>query len=342
MDSISQLALGAALGVAVVGRKAGVGKAALWGAVAGTLPDLDVFWDHGDPISNMVLHRAESHSLLWLSLFSLPMAAFVARMHSQWPLWRHWWLAIGLTLVTHPLLDWMTVYGTQLALPFTNQPYAIGSIFIVDPFYTLPLLVGVVWASVVKTKSYAGVGLRANQFGLTISTLYLFWGLAAQAHVTRIAKSDLVKKGVDFSHVLVTPTPFNSLLWRVVAISDDQYLEGFYSVFDTQASIVFDYFPRGKELSKRVESNTGLRQIRAFSQGFYKVHEESGKVLVTDLRMGIEPNYVFSFALAHSASTNTPFKMLDKPIQWSKNPDIAKTLPWLWSRMRGQFQPAPR
>ena len=126
MDSLSQLALCAAVGMAVMGRCTAVWKAALWGGVAGTLPDLDVFIDHGDAIRNMVLHRAETHAPFWLTLFSLPFAAAVARLRGEWAQWRRWWLA----LVTHPLLDAMTVYGTQLALPFSSRPYGVGSVAI--------------------------------------------------------------------------------------------------------------------------------------------------------------------------------------------------------------------
>ena len=122
MDSLSQIALGAAVGVAVMGRRTAVWKAALWGAVAGTLPDLDVFIDHGDPIRNMVLHRAETHAPFWLTLFSLPFATLVAWLSGERALWRRWWLAMWGALVTHPLLDGMTVYGTQLGLPFSNHP----------------------------------------------------------------------------------------------------------------------------------------------------------------------------------------------------------------------------
>ncbi|GHA67512.1 hypothetical protein GCM10009007_05200 [Formosimonas limnophila] len=86
MDSLSQIALGSAISVATMGRLTAVCKAALWGAVAGTLPDLDVLIDHGDAVRNMVLHRAESHSLFWLTLFSLPFAALVARIQGQWHL----------------------------------------------------------------------------------------------------------------------------------------------------------------------------------------------------------------------------------------------------------------
>jgi membrane-bound metal-dependent hydrolase YbcI (DUF457 family) len=142
MDSLSQIALGAAVSVAVMGRRTAVWKAALWGAVAGTLPDLDVLIDHGNPIRNMVLHRGETHALFWLTVFSLPFAALVARLSGEWSQWRRWALAMWLALVTHPLLDAMTVYGTQLALPFTNHPYGVGSVFIIDPLYTLPLLFG--------------------------------------------------------------------------------------------------------------------------------------------------------------------------------------------------------
>jgi inner membrane protein len=83
MDSLTQIALGASLGVAVMGRRTAVWKAAVWGGVAGLLPDLDVLVDHGDAVLNMVRHRAESHSLFYLTLLSLPMAWLVARLHGE-------------------------------------------------------------------------------------------------------------------------------------------------------------------------------------------------------------------------------------------------------------------
>jgi hypothetical protein len=82
MDSLSQLALGAAW------------KAALWGGAAGTLPDLDVVVDHGDAILNMVLHRAESHSLLFLALLAGPLGWAIARLHGEPVLARHWGAAM--------------------------------------------------------------------------------------------------------------------------------------------------------------------------------------------------------------------------------------------------------
>lgn len=336
MDSLSQIALGAAVAVATMGRRTALWKAALWGAVAGTLPDLDVLIDHGDPIRNMVLHRAETHAPFWLTLFSLPMAAFVAKLHGQWPLWRRWWLAIWLVLVTHPLLDAMTVYGTQLALPFSDHPFGVGSVFIIDPLYTLPLLAGVGWALATRG---AGRGMAANAAGLLLSTAYLGWGVAAQLHVERIARDALAAQGISAERLLVTPTAFNSLLWRIVAMSGDRYHEGFYSLLDGGRRVGFDPFERGAALAEQLQGLDGVRRIAAFSKGFYKLQADGDRVLLSDLRMGQEPAYIFTFVVAQRRSAAVPVM---PPVQLGARLDLARGLPWLWHRALGEPLPPPR
>jgi inner membrane protein len=181
MDSLTQIALGSAVGVAVMGRRTAAWKAALWGAIGGTLPDLDAFINHGDAILNMTRHRAESHALFVLTLAAPVLAWIVSRVHGEAALFRRWWLAMWLVLITHPLLDTMTVYGTQLLQPFSDYPFAVGSVFIIDLAYTLPLIVGVVAALRLKSAR----GLAWNTAGLVLSTLYLGWSVGAQQHVTR-------------------------------------------------------------------------------------------------------------------------------------------------------------
>lgn len=341
MDSISQIALGAAVSVAVMGRRTSVYKAALCGAVLGTLPDLDVLIDQGDPIANMVLHRAETHSLFWLTLASAPLAAGVAWLQGQWVLKQRWWLAVWLVLITHPLLDVMTVYGTQLALPFTDYPYGVSSVFIIDPLYTLPLLVGTAWALIARGAVHTtGRGLRANQIGLALSTAYLVWGVAAQAHTARVAQTSLTAQGIATSQILVTAAPFNTLLWRVVAMSGEHYYEGFYSVLDAAPQMTFERFDRGMALAPELQGNLGAKRIQDFSHGFYKLNEEEdGRLFITDLRMGQEPAYSFSFAVAQRGSGLTA---LAKPEQVAMRVDLERGLPWLWRRMRGEPLPSPK
>lgn len=335
MDSVSQFALGAAVGVAVMSRRTAIWKAALWGGIAGTLPDLDAFVDHGDAVSNMVFHRAASHGLFWLTLGAPLLGWIVARLHSEDAVWRRWALAMGLSLVTHPLLDTMTVYGTQLLQPFSAYPYAVGSIFIIDPLYTLPLLAGLALALARRQ----GRGLRANAWGLALSSAYLAWSAGAQWHVQGVVRDSLVASGRPAQRVLVTPAPLNTLLWRVVVMREDGYEEGFYSLLDAQPRVHLDAFASDTALYRTLQDLPAVRRVAAFSNGFYKVHEQGGEARITDLRMGQEPGYVFSFRVARREGERW-VPVVATNAGWRA--DVDRGLPWLWSRMRGHDVPPPR
>jgi inner membrane protein len=334
MDSVSQLVLGSAVSIAALGARTPVWKAALVGGVCGTLPDLDVFIDHGDPILNMTLHRAESHALFWLTLAALPIGALAARLTNQPQRWRAWCLAVWLALVTHPLLDAMTVYGTQLALPFSNHPYGVGSVFIIDPLYTLPLLIGVALA----LARGAPRGLDWNAAGLVLSTVYLGWGVAAQQMVMAVADVSLRAAGVPVQQVLVTPTAFNSVLWRVVAITPNGFLEGFYSLLDDGHQIAFQRFARGEALYAQWQGDPGVQAIARLSKGFYKMSEREGQVLITDLRMGQEPDYIFSFAVGRQAGAAVE---ASTPQLVGTRGDVQAGLRWTWRRMLGDKMASP-
>jgi len=260
----------------------------------------------------------------------------VARLSGEWALWRRWWLAMWLALVTHPLLDAMTVYGTQLALPFSNHPYGVGSIFIIDPLYTLPLLIGGVWA---LSSKGIGRGLTANAVGLAVSTAYLGWTMAAQQHVENIARASLAQQGLPADRVLVSPTAFNSVLWRVLVMEGGNYHEGFYSLLDADRTVHLDRFDQGKPLARELPPIDGVQRIMAFSKGYYKLHQNGSQVLITDLRMGQEPAYVFTFAVAQRRSPPVPLPQVQ---QISGRPDLARALPWLWRRVLGEALPPPR
>jgi inner membrane protein len=336
MDSLSQAALGAAIGVAVMGRRTKIWKAALIGAVAGTLPDLDAFYDHGDPISNMIFHRAKSHALFWQTLASLPIAALTTWALRERQHFAAWWLTIWLALVTHALLDWTTVYGTQLGLPFTDTPFGLGSMFIIDPLYTLPLLIGIAVALSLRNVR----GLRWNTAGLILSTAYLCWSALAQYHATGVAQENLRAQGQQVEQLLVTPAPFNTLLWRVVAITPQGYLDGYYSLLDRDRSIAFEKFPRGEELYAQLRNDLFVARIARFSHGFFKMSERDGRAVITDLRMGMEPRYTFNFEVAQREATG--LVPLSPPTRYSQQPDAAKGLPWLWRRILGEKLPPPR
>ena len=332
MDSLTQITLGAAVGVAAMGRRTAVWKAALWGGIAGTLPDLDVFVDYGDAVLNMVRHRGESHAFFYLTLLAPLLAWVVSRLHGEATLFRRWWLALWLVLITHPLLDAMTVYGTQLLMPFTNHPFGVGSMFIIDPAYTVPLIVGVVAALRLKNAR----GLRWNAAALFITTLYLGWSVVGQQQAERVARDSLAQQGISAQGLLVTPAPFNTVLWRLVATTPEQYFEGYYSLLDSAPTVRWTAYPRGAELLARHGDNDSVQRIAAFSKGIFSMSEQDGRVLLTDLRMGQEPAYVFRFDVGASDAVGA-----EAPVQLAMRPDLRRGLPWLWDRILGVDAPLP-
>lgn len=335
MDSVSQILLGASIGVAVMGRRTAVWKSALWGGVAGLLPDLDVFIDHGDPILNMIRHRAETHALLLLGLFSVPMAWVVSRIHRQKQLFGRWWWALMLALVTHPLLDWMTIYGTQIYQPLTDEAYGLGSMFIVDPLYSLPLLLGVVVALRVKT---VGRALSINLGGLVLSTAYLAWSAVGQAWVTEHARQSLQAQGLPSQSLLVTPAPLNTILWRVVALDGERFHEGFYSFLDGDRPMRFVAHERGQALALQNAEHPQVQRMARFTDGFFKLQQQGERLVLTDLRMGQEPAYVFTFDLGPPllpGQTHLPAQ------QMSRQMDLGAGFKWLGQRILGRDVPPP-
>lgn len=332
MDSVSQAALGAAVGVAVMGSRRPFWQSALAGAMVGTLPDLDVFIDKGDAINNMVLHRAETHAFFFQLLVSFPVAYLLALLSRSTTMFKRWWLLTIVVLFTHTMLDALTVYGTRLALPFSDHPYGLGSIFIIDPLYTLPLIIGLLVAAIKRSEQR----FHWNRLGLVVSTLYLVWGIGAQAYVTNKVMQAPQASGLDKSQVLVTPTPFNSILWRIVLRHDETYYEGYYSLLDPMTlpdtELQFTEYDRGMKLDEATQGVIKADQIRQFSKGFYALSSDGRYATISDLRMGFYPYYAFSFRFGEYAS---PMREIE-PQQIFRPIPVRAGLQWLKQRMLGQ------
>jgi len=299
MDSMTQAVLGASV-AGVCAPEGQRRKAMLAGALLGTLPDLDVLIDYGDAVKNFTYHRGFSHSLLMLTPFSVLV----------WLLLRRWWApvraaprpwlaAIMLALLTHPLLDAHTAYGTQLFWPLDVRPTMWSTMFIIDPAYTLPLLIGVLAAAIGAAKKWAG---QALTIGLAVSTIYLGWSWAAKIIVETDAQKVLVGMGLAAAPVFSTPTPFNTLLWRVVVMTDDGYLQGYDSLLVSERPIAFESYPSQNRLLTTAADIWAVQRLRWFASDFLKVDMRGNKLVLTDLRMGGEPNYVFSHVVAEQGN----------------------------------------
>jgi inner membrane protein len=290
VDSLTQATLGAAIGAAFLGSKIGR-KSAVLGAIIGTVPDLDVFVPMGDPVSDFTYHRGATHSYIFC-LFMTPILVWLASKIKWFNLnfkdfKTH--LAFFAIIVTHILLDAMTIYGTQLFWPLSVPPVGVGSIFIIDPLYTLPFLGFVIAYLFLKSR-------RLIHIGLAISTLYLAWSVGAQAYVRSIVVGN--PQMTDSAKILVQPTPFNTILWRVVIMEDESYRIGYYSLFDDTKQIDYKVYPLDKTLLSGLENTFAVQRLQWFTKGFYDVVQIENDIIIRDLRMGLEPeNYVFQFII---------------------------------------------
>ena len=295
MDTVTQVALGAAVGEAALGRKVGW-RAPVWGGVCGLLPDLDVLWPFADPVAAFTWHRGYSHSFAVLIL-ATPLIAWAAtRVHPATRIHaRGWLLLVFLALVTHPVLDCFTVYGTQVLLPFSDLPVGWSTIFIIDPVFSVPLIAGVVCAQVGRERG--GLGHRLSNAGLAIAVAWLAGTVAIKAHVDRVTEESLPEAGV--TRWLTTPAPFNALLWRVVAMTGDgRYLEGYYSLLDAEPRVSFVSRRDGHELLEPLRGEAPVARLVWFSRGFFSGRElGNGEIVISDLRMGFEERFVFSFVV---------------------------------------------
>ncbi len=327
MDSLTQLTFGAACGEAVLGRKFGR-KALVWGAVLGTLPDLDVFIPLGGPVNDFVYHRGFSHSLILLALLSPIIAWLITKIHpATKPYYRRWVLLCFLVLEGSVLLDWLTIYGTQILWPFDTTPMAFPILFIIDPLFTLPVFLGALAALVLSRKS--ALGHRINSVGLFLSLAYLLWALGAGEFVERRVKEKLARQEVSYSQLISSPAPFTTLLWRVVGIEKDRYFETYFSLFDQDTPLFVDFYPRNMALMAGIKEHPPVVKLKKFTRGYYAFSTVGEDVVMTDLRMGSEPDYVFRFKVAR-LNDRHPLPVDDERLKTTRD---WRGLAWIWKRI---------
>lgn len=310
MDSVTQIVLGAAVAEAAGGRQFGR-RAALWGMALGTLPDLDVFVPLGNAIHDFTYHRSASHSLIMLALLTPLVVWLIKKIHpTTVGQQKRWFILVYLVFATHVLLDSFTVYGTQLFWPVIDTPMTWSTIFIIDPLYTLPLLLGVIMVLLLRRNRAAGH--IANLVGLGMSTLYLLWTVGVKLHVENVAYENLARQQVHYTKVLTIPTAFNSLLWRILVINETDYYEGFYSIFDGDVALRLKQYPRSLELVTPLRDEWSVQRLQWFTKDFYSASQVNGNIVITDLRMGVEPEYVFRFKVGRLAN---PHIVAEPPVR---------------------------
>jgi inner membrane protein len=286
MDSLTQAALGAAVGEAILGKKIG-GKGAILGAIIGTIPDMDIILlPFLDEVSKISFHRGYSHSILFCVLGSLLIAYLLSKAKwTQEVSLRRLFMLSFIGLFTHVLLDSFTTYGTQLFLPFLDWRVSFDSISIIDPGYTLPLIIGLGLSIFIFNKDVVKRSLP-NNYGLIISSLYLMFTLANKQHIQRVFYDNLENQEIPYYRMLTVPVAVGNAIWYGVVKDKTQLHIGKYSMFQKEP-IEFHTFPINDALLENVDPQL-VHKLKWFAQDFYTVAEQNGKIRMYNMQCDMQ------------------------------------------------------
>lgn len=332
MDSLTQIVLGAAVGEKILGRKIG-NRAMLYGAIAGTIPDLDVLVGKFlDPLTAVEIHRGFSHSIVFFLLLSPLLGVLIAKREKQSKV--SMMNGTGLVfwcLLTHALLDAFTTWGTQLLWPATVK-FAFRSVFVIDPLYTIPFLFCLIMAMRKSRTDFKRT--EWNNLGLKISTAYLALTLVLKGITYYKFERALATSGIRVLQLETKPTPFNTILWTATAETKDAYWIGEYSFLDSRP-IAFQSYPKNHKALNDFINDLTIQRLIALSEGQYTVTEKDGKLYFNDLRFGllnrdeVHPQFAFSYKLL--PETNG-FQAVEVP---KTRQDGKVLLQQLWKRILG-------
>ncbi|PZR89113.1 MAG: hydrolase [Stutzerimonas stutzeri] len=333
MDSLTQAVLGAAIQGSLLGRRQGR-RGLVYGAALATLPDLDAIIQYADPVSAMTYHRGFSHSVFVLTGLA---AVLTWLIRKRWPdapyTGGRLFITLWLVLITHAILDSFTIYGTQLFWPLPLTPESWSAIFIIDPVYTLPLLAAVVFAAVKGVGSKSRVVMAS---ALSFSSAYLAFGLWGRFHAEEQGRAALASDGVAVSELRAVPTPFNTLVWRIIAKTPDGfYYEAITRLLDRGAPERVRQ-PRGPALAKAIAGDPLHERLRWLTADWLRYDIVDRHLVVSDLRMGIPGQYTFRFAMARCDANDVLLPIT--PIRWENKiagGDATMTI------LRRAFSPSP-
>lgn len=293
MDSLTQIVLGAACGEAILGKKIG-NKALLFGAIGGTIPDLDIFigpWLYSNEIQAMAFHRGFMHSILFSIFGAFFFGWLVYKLYNRGKRYntstlKDWRLLFFWSLFTHPILDCFTPYGTQLFYPFTDYRVAFNNISVVDPLYTIPFLICLIVLLFYKRQNTKRqLWLR---LGIGISSVYMLLTLGNKFYINSVFKNSLESQEIAFNRYRCQPTIFNNILWYAVAETETAYYLGFYSILD-ETNRITDWKVIPKENNLIPMDDEDLATLAWFSDDYYKVKETDteGEYKYSDLRYAL-------------------------------------------------------
>jgi inner membrane protein len=336
MDTITHTLLGAAIGEAILGKKIGR-KALFYGALMSNLPDIDVLGVLFLSDSKQLLfHRGITHSIFFVILISILLGWLSKFWFKDHRInWMSWTKLFFITMLSHLLLDSLTCYGLGLFEPFSNYRLSFNTIFVADPFYTLPLLIGVLVPFIGKRDSKKT--LKWNTIGLIISSCYLCFSIVISIYVQNVMEQSMKEQELSFDHFTVTPTPLNTFFWMGYSYDKEGTWIGYYSIFDKTKKIDYFRVDRKDLLLIPFEKDEMLKNLKQLSNENFVITKDGSNLYFNDIRFGQVSGWSNAndcFALSYNLNKNADNKRALNRLKYKES-----TYEWLVSlvnRIKGK------
>jgi inner membrane protein len=290
MDPLTQGTVGAVLPQAL--SKKNLGVVALLGFLSGMAPDLDIFIRSStDPLLSLEYHRQFTHSLVFIPFGGLICALFLFVVFKKISTFnfKQTWLYCTLGYGTHGLIDACTSYGTLLFWPFSDMRIAWNNISIIDPLFTLPLILLIALATIKKKNVY-------SKIALAWAVTYLMLGVYLHNIAINVGKEIAEQRGHIVTRIKAKPSFGNLILWKIIYESDDQfYVDAtnlfFGNVIPGESIIKLNLKKDFPWLEKQSQQYKDIDRFKWFSNDFLAVNPNN-KNQIIDIRYSGIPNEI--------------------------------------------------
>jgi inner membrane protein len=301
LDSFTHIALGACIGDLLAGKKLGK-KAMLIGAIANSLPDIDIvagLWLN--QASNLLAHRGITHSFFFVAVISPLLAWLSVKFFKKDGLtFNQWLLFWGLQMSVHLIIDSFTAYGTGWFEPFSHYRVSFNLVFVLDPLFTIGPTIAFIALLILKRTNLKRA--KWATMGIALCIAYTCWSFVNKMIVDYKTQQAFTTQNIKPRQYFTTPTPINNLLWYIVAATDSGYYVGYRSILDKKDGVDFRYVYRNDSLLKLAKDKESVEKLVRFSKGYYTAELQNDSLAFSDMRFGElgawtspNPGFVFYF-----------------------------------------------
>ena len=291
MDVLSQAVLGSSLSQSFTNDKSKQITALIIGALAGMAPDLDfLIRSADDPLLFLEFHRQFTHSLIFIPFGALICSLVFYFFVKNKLTFTQVYLFSFLGFATHGLLDACTSYGTQLFWPFSNERVSWSVVSIVDPLFTLPILIGIILAAYKNNR-------LISRITFIYAVVFLSLGLIQKQRAENALNILAQQRGHQLERILVKPSFANRHVWKLVYEYNGQYYVDAVKLLWDTSIIEGTSIPKlnlKSDFNWLNENNQQLKDIerfRWFSGNFLAINPDN-KNIIFDVRYSLLPNNI--------------------------------------------------